>query len=116
VSPTILLSSEGKPWTAHGFSSSWRKACRKAGVTGVTFNDLRGTFVTRSAIVSGTEPEIAYITGQSLRGVRAIIDTHYLHRDPALGENLINKLERGTEVSNRVSNRPKLSGAEGKKK
>jgi hypothetical protein len=79
------------------------------------FNDLRGTFVTRSAIAGGTEPEIGYITGHSLRGVRAIIDIHYLHRDPALGENLIGKLERGTEVSNRGSNRPKLSDAEGKK-
>jgi hypothetical protein len=72
----------------------------------VTFNDLRGTFVTRSALAGGTEAEIADITGHSLRGVRGILDTHYLQRDPALGENLIRKLERGTEVSNRASNWP----------
>jgi hypothetical protein len=37
--------------------------------------------------------EIATITGHSLRGVRAILDTHYLSRDPALGESAIRKLE-----------------------
>jgi integrase len=101
----ILLSSDGRPWTSHGFSSSWRKACKKAGVTDVTFNDLRGTFVTRAAIAGGTEPEIAAVTGHTLRGLRAILDTNYLHRDPALGENLFKKLEAG-RFANRAANRP----------
>jgi integrase len=39
---TILLTSDGRPWTANGFSSSWRKACQRARITGVTLNDLRG--------------------------------------------------------------------------
>jgi integrase len=77
-SPIILLSSDGKPWTANGFSSSWRKACKRAGVTGVTFNDLRGTFVTRAAIRGATEPEIVSATGHSLNGVNAILDKHKL--------------------------------------
>ena len=34
--------------------------------------------------MEATEAEIAYITGLSLRGVRAILDSHYLSRDPAL--------------------------------
>ena len=33
--------------------------------------------------------------GHSLRSVHAILDTHYLSRDPALGENAIRKLEKG---------------------
>ena len=49
-------------------------------VVGVTFNDLRGTAVTRLAMAGCTEAEIATITGHSLRGVRAILDTHYLSR------------------------------------
>jgi len=41
-----------------------------------------------------TEAEIASITGHSLRDVAAILDMHYLHRDPALAESAISKLER----------------------
>jgi hypothetical protein len=40
-----------------------------------------------------TEAEIATITGHSLRDVRSILDAHYLHRDPALAESAIRKLE-----------------------
>ena len=36
----------------------------------------------------------------SLRSVRAIRDTHYLNRDPALGESAIRKLEKGTKTPN----------------
>ena len=47
-----------------------------------------------------TEAEIANITGHSLRDVHAILDMHYLARDPALGESAIRKLERGTKTPN----------------
>jgi len=99
-SPIILTNSDGKPWTSDGFRASWRKACAAAGVRGVTFHDLRGTAVTRLAIAGATEAEIATITGHSLRSVRAILDTHYLARDPALGESAIRKLEKGTKSPN----------------
>jgi integrase len=99
-STIILTNSDGKPWTPDGFRASWSKACKTAGVVGVTFHDLRGTAVTRLALAECTEAEIATITGHSLRGVRAIIDTHYLARDPALGESAIRKLERGTKAPN----------------
>jgi hypothetical protein len=64
-------------------------------VFGVTFNDLRGTAVTRLALVGCTEAEIASITGHSLRDVRSILDAHYLHRDPELARTAIHKLEMG---------------------
>jgi integrase len=99
-STIMLTNSDGKPWTSDGFRASWGKACKAAGIAGVTFNDLRGTAVTRLALVGATEAEIATITGHSLRGVRAILDTHYLARDPALGESAIRKLERGTKAPN----------------
>jgi hypothetical protein len=51
--------------------------------------------VTRLAIVECSEPQIAAITGHSLRDVRSILDAHYLHRDPTLAESAIRKLERG---------------------
>jgi integrase len=100
VSPIMLVNSNGKPWTSDGFRASWRKACANAGIRGVTFHDLRGTAVTRLALVGATEPEIATVTGLSLKSVREILDAHYLDRDPALGESAITKLERGTKMPN----------------
>ena len=97
VSPLILVSTTNKPWTGGGFRASWRIAQAAAGVVGVTFNDLRGTAVTRLALVGCTEAEIAAITGHSLRDVRSILDAHYLHRDPALADSAITKLERRTK-------------------
>ena len=96
---TILVTSEGKSWTPDGFRSSWRKACAKAGVVGVTFHDLRGTAVTRLALCGCTEPEIATFTGHTLSDVRSILESHYLHRDPALAESALRKLEKGTNPS-----------------
>jgi integrase len=92
----ILTNSDGKPWTSDGFRASWRKACVAAGIVGVTFNDLRGTAVTRLALAGCTEAEIATVTGHSLRDVRSILDAHYLARDRALGDSAITKLERRT--------------------
>ena len=100
LSPVILLTSDGKPWTPDGFRASFAKARAKAGIIGVTFNDLRGTAVTRLALAGATEAEIATITGHSLRDVRSILDSNYLHRDPALGRAAIHKLERGTNIPN----------------
>jgi integrase len=96
-STIILTNSRGKPWTSSGFGASFRKARRAAGVVGVTFNDLRGTAVTRLALVGCTEAEIASLTGHRLRDVRSILDANYLHRDPALAESAIRKLETRTK-------------------
>ncbi|MDR3419834.1 MAG: tyrosine-type recombinase/integrase [Xanthobacteraceae bacterium] len=98
--PIILVSTDKRPWTPGGFRASWGKACNKAGIAGLTFNDLRGTAVTRLALAECTEAEIATLTGHTLRDVRSILDAHYLHRDPALAENAIRKLEKRTESSN----------------
>jgi integrase len=92
----ILVNSEGNPWTEDGFRSSWRKACAKASIDGLTFNDLRGTAVTRLALAGATEAEIVAITGHALSDVRSILDAHYLHRDPKLAESAIRKLETRT--------------------
>jgi integrase len=99
-STIMLTNSDGKPWTSDGFRASWGKACKAAGVVGVTFHDLRGTAVTRLALAKCTEAEIATITGHSMAGVRAILDTHYLSRDPALAESAIKKLEGRTKAPN----------------
>ena len=100
ISPIILTRADGRPWTGQRFRAAWSRVCKTAGVAGVTFHDLRGTAITRLALVSATDAEIATITGHSLRSVRAIIDQHYLARDPALGESAIRKLEGRTKAPN----------------
>jgi integrase len=99
-SPVILLTTAGTPWTQSGFRASFNKARTDAGVTGLTFHDLRGTAVTRLALMGAEVPEIAAITGHSLMDVAAILDAHYLHRDPQLAWNAIRKLEMG--IANRT--------------
>jgi integrase len=99
VNERILVNQSGEPWTEDGFRVSWRKACARAGVAGVTFHDLRGTAVLRLFLAGCTEAEIATITGHTLRDVRSILDANYFHRDVALAESGIRKLEnaRGTK-------------------
>jgi hypothetical protein len=63
----------------------------------------RGTAVTRLALAGRTEAEIATITGHTLRGMRSILDSHYLHRDPALTESAIRKLERSERGTSSAS-------------
>jgi hypothetical protein len=42
------------------------------------FHDLRGTAVMRLALSDCTAPEIAAVTGHSLKSVEAIPEAHYL--------------------------------------
>jgi integrase len=104
--PIILTMADGKPWTETSFRQAWRNAQAAAGITERTFNDLRGTAVTRLALVGCTEAEIVSITGHSLGDVRSILDRHYLHRDRALADSAITKLERNALATNRPTEPP----------
>ena len=112
----LPLNSDGQPWTEDGFCSSWRKECKRRGIVGVTFNDLRGTAVTRLALVECSEPQIATITGHTLSHVRSILDAHYFHRHPELGQQAIRKLEAGTYSPNFAPNWRELFNQEGMKR
>lgn len=101
---TILTTAQGRSWTEDGFRTSWAKACAKAGVTDLTFHDLRGTAVTRLALAGCSVPEIATITGHSLRDVGAILDSNYLNRDYRLAVSAIEKLETRTKLQNALQN------------
>lgn len=92
--PTICTNSRGKPWTRDGFKTSFGKAQDAAKIEGVTFHDLRGTAVTCLAIAGCTVPEIATITGHSLKDAETILSKHYFSRDRQLGESAISKLEK----------------------
>jgi integrase len=74
---TILTRADGLPWDrkANGFRAAWRDACKAAGVTGVTFNDLRGTAITRMLAADWSREEVAAVTGHSLRNL-AMLDVY----------------------------------------
>ncbi|CAN5675797.1 site-specific integrase [soil metagenome] len=73
----VLTTTAGNPWDSkgNGFRSAWRDACRTAGISGVTFHDLRGTFVTRKLASGWSTQEVAMCTGHSLRDL-AMLDTY----------------------------------------
>lgn len=99
--PIMLTNSDRLPWTSDGFRSSFKKACAKAEITGLTFHDLRGTAVTRLAYAGNVEAQIASITGHSTKDVRSILATNYLSADAVLAEQgMVNReqKEAGTEA------------------
>jgi integrase len=97
----ILRNTRGEAWTGDGFRTSWGKAWDKAVLAnptldseGVRFNDLRGTAVTRLALAGCTVPEIAALTGHSLKDVERILQAHYLGGKFELAEQAMVKLEK----------------------
>src|SRR5262249_3448229 len=92
-STTILTNTRGQPWTEDGFRASWSKAFERSGVEpDLPFHDLRGTAVTRLALAGCTVPQIAAITGHSLKDVAEILEAHYLGGAIDLAEAAITKL------------------------
>ncbi|MDP9787473.1 tyrosine-type recombinase/integrase [Agrobacterium tumefaciens] len=91
-SGAILRNSRGAAWTSDGFNTSWRKCCTKAGITDLTFHDLRGTAITRMALAGCTVPEIAAVTGHSLKDVETILDMHYLGGRAELAASAMRKI------------------------
>src|SRR5262249_10139587 len=70
-----LLNEHGRPFTAKTFGKWFSKACKRAGVTGVSAHGLRKAAARRLAEAGCTAPEIAAITGhRSLREVQRYID------------------------------------------
>ena len=55
-SPIILTNKQGRPWTESGFRATWAMGAKAADIVNLTYNDLRGTAVTRLALVGCTEP------------------------------------------------------------
>jgi integrase len=93
VSTIILTNSYGRPWQPNAFRKAWGAASNKAGLVDRTFHDIRGTTVTSLSEVECT-PQIASITGHSLRDVAAILD-RYCARTDKIAVAAIAKLERG---------------------
>jgi hypothetical protein len=86
--------------------------CKKAGITGLHFHDIRGTTVTMLAEAGCTLPEIVSITGHTLRSAQEILDK-YLARTSRLAESAIAKFENvlETDFAKRPAKRSGLHGA-----
>lgn len=93
----ILLNSRGRPWTKDGFKTSWGKCCAKLGVVGVTFHDLRGTFITERSREGSTVDQIAKISGHSTSEVKSVLEKHYLADDQQASDAVILRMENGLQ-------------------
>jgi integrase len=99
----VLVTKTGRPWKSRYFKAQWEAASKKAGITQLHFHDLRGTAVTMLAEAGCTTPQIAAITGHSLRTVTEILDK-YLSRTRILAGEAVTLFEnaKSTEFANRL--------------
>lgn len=69
-SVTVLTRADGLPWDAkgNGLRAAFREACREADIQGLTFHDLRGTFITRRRTEGWTAEEVALCSGHKIAG------------------------------------------------
>jgi Phage integrase family len=92
---TTIVTSEttGRPYSEHNFGVLFREIATSAELpTELQFRDLRRTAVVRLAEAGCSVPEIAAITGHSLRTANYILET-YLPRNTTMAQNAIARLE-----------------------
>jgi integrase len=89
----MLLNSLGRPWTSSGFSASFRKAQKAASVAGVTFHDLRGTFITRRRGEGSSLEDIADVVGLSTKDISKVLEKHYLGGDETRADAVILRMK-----------------------
>lgn len=90
----ICLNSRKRPWTKDGFKTSWGKECDRLGIEGVTFHDLRGTFITERAREGSSPENIARISGHSTSEVKSVLEKHYLAADQGSSDAVILRMEK----------------------
>lgn len=91
----ICLNSRKRPWTKDGFKTSWAKECGRLEIEGVTFHDLRGTFITDRAREGSSVEDIARISGHSTAEIKSTLEKHYLAHDQAASDAVILRMENG---------------------
>lgn len=93
--PLIAVQGNGRAWTAGGLCEALRQAMRRAGLdtAALQVRDLRRTAVVRLAEAGCTIPEIAGVTGHSIKTAETIVAV-YLPRTAQQAHNAILKLER----------------------
>jgi integrase len=81
----VFLNTAGKPYTPDGFEAMWRKSVIKAGLAdaGLTFHDLRGTFVTRCILAGLPSNDVAALVGWDAAKVERIAKRYVTSRSRA---------------------------------
>ena len=99
----ILTTKTGIPWKERYFKAQWDKASKAAGIVDLHFHDLRGTAITMLSEAGCTAPQIAAITGHSMKHVTSILDK-YLARTRVLSGEAIALFEnaRSTRFANQL--------------
>jgi len=103
----ILTRADGRPWFTErndkALSKAWRAHATAAGVSGLTFHDLRGTAVTLLSEAGATPQQVAAITGHTMQSVYRVLE-RYLARTPALAAAAILAFENApsTKFANRL--------------
>ena len=98
-----MADTDGRPWNSNGFSQRWRRTVGITDIESLTFHDLRGTAVLFLNLAGCSVQEIATITGHTLSHTQSILDANYFHRDIALADSAIAKLEKLEIVGDLVS-------------
>ncbi|MDX8501953.1 tyrosine-type recombinase/integrase [Mesorhizobium sp. VK4C] len=99
----ICTNSRGRPWTKDGFKTSWGKECARLKIEGVTFHDLRGTFITERKREGSTAEQIAGVTGHSISEINGVLERHYLADDQQASDAVILRMERNAKRTKRVN-------------
>lgn len=94
----ILTTTTGRAWASRYFKAQWEKASRAAGIEDLHFHDLRGTAVTLLAEAGCSVPEIAAITGHTMKSVHGILE-RYMARTKALAGAAIEKFENASSTT-----------------
>jgi integrase len=102
---TILVNSDGMPWTSDGFRASFFKELTRLEINGLTFHDLRGTSITRGLSLDLNKGELSAISGLSLKTIDDIMERHYFNK-AGFAESGMVKLETGTYFGNRLETAP----------
>lgn len=89
----ICLNSRRRPWTKDGFKTSWGKELVRLGIEGVTFHDLRGTFITEAARRGEKIEDIGRISGHTMGEIETVLEKHYLAPDQDLSDAVIDRME-----------------------
>ncbi len=88
----LFLNSRGEPWTSDGFRASLRKVADEAGIDGLRFHDMRGTFSSAAGDAGASEPEISAVTGHALPG-RSALSSAYLKRSLVMATSCVRLVE-----------------------